>query len=356
MNSMEERKIYYDNFKHEYTLTPDPLFEDVHRYASVYPGLKEDHYSEFYIGASLDRPYEDINMCFTYTNEDVANDEVGTKRGFCLKIFSYYYLASITLPPKEYTKTLIALLEENHIAVATTNTNISLVEEDIQKEARDENSIKQGEKSMYSKDVEQAILDGRATLASIVREAGTVQDKMDDAFAGAYRDGYEKAKEELTKDGDLDPEMVANIRNEAYECFKLLILLQCQGGLSYEEIAQIFGADSSTRVLLDKSITGDMVVKKINEYLDKKSKENNTEAEEIVFEVGDIVVDKTDKEICVINACDFIDGHGWYDIHSITNDKQYYSVDSTNYEFTGKNVKDIGKEYIDKYIGGESDV
>jgi hypothetical protein len=69
-----------------------------------------------------------------------------------------------------------------------------------------------------------------------------------------------------------------------------------------------------------------------------------------------IPIDKTDKEICVINACNFIDGHGWYDIHSITNDTQYYSVDSTNYEFTGKNVKDIGKEYINKYIGGERDV
>jgi len=260
MNSMEERKIYYDNFKHEYTLAPDPLFEDVHRYASVYPGLKEDHYSEFYIGASLDRPYEDINMCFTYTNEDVANDEVGTKRGFCLKIFSYYYLASITLPPKEYTKTLIALLEENHIAVATTNTNFSLVDEAI-------------------------------------------------------------------KDGGLDPEMVTNIRNEAWDCLKRIVLNAGDGGLSIKELSHLFGVGNYMNILVDESITGEKVFNTIKAYLDEKAKKDaNNDIPSPFYKMQ--LVDRINYVVQTAHTLQ--ENYSWSMAQSIIDDLQNLVIDINN--------------------------
>jgi hypothetical protein len=95
----------------------------------------------------------------------------------------------------------------------------------------------------------------------------------------AYNDGYVKGKEvakkELEENGEsLDSEKITAIRNEAWDCLKLIVLSPKDGGLSMEELKDLFSTGNYEDILIDESITGEEVFNTIKAYLDEKAKKD----------------------------------------------------------------------------------
>jgi hypothetical protein len=125
--------------------------------------------------------------------------------------------------------------------------------------------------------------------ATIEDQSKAIKDQVNSIAEKSYNEGFGKgvlhAKNNSINEKVIDSTLIADIKNDAWDCLKRIVLDTDDGGLTGEELEQLFGVGNYFNILLDESITGEKAIDTVKAYLDKKVKDK-----EGVFDIGDLVV------------------------------------------------------------------
>jgi hypothetical protein len=125
--------------------------------------------------------------------------------------------------------------------------------------------------------------------ATIEDQSRAIKDQVNSIAEKSYNEGFGKgvlhAKNNSINEKVIDSTLIADIKNDAWDCLKRIVLDTDDGGLTGEELEQLFGVGNYFNILLDESITGEKAIDTVKAYLDKKVKDK-----EGVFDIGDLVV------------------------------------------------------------------
>jgi hypothetical protein len=172
--------------------------------------------------------------------------------------------------------------------------------------------------------------------ATIEDQSKAIKDQVNSIAEKSYNEGFGKgvlhAKNNSINEKVIDSTLIADIKNDAWDCLKRIVLDTDDGGLSGEELKQLFGVGNYFNILFDESITGEKAIDTVKAYLDKKVKDK-----EGVFDIGDLVVNG--EKLYVVYR-KYLQGSEYrYSIYNKDNiDDRWSNTSLKGFELKAKNI------------------
>lgn len=171
--------------------------------------------------------------------------------------------------------------------------------------------------------------------ATVEDQSRAIKDQVDSIAEKCYNEGFGKGVLHAKNNSInvTDSTLIADIKNEAWNCLKQIILHPNDGGLSREELEQLFGMGGNyKKILADESITGEKAIDTVKAYLDKKAKDK-----EGVFDIGDLVL--KGEKLYVVYRKYLKDSEYRYSIYNKDNiDERYSNMSLQGFELKARNI------------------
>lgn len=171
--------------------------------------------------------------------------------------------------------------------------------------------------------------------ATVEDQSRAIKDQVDSIAEKCYNEGFGKGVLHAKNNSInvTDSTLITDIKNEAWDCLKQIVLHPKDGGLSREELEQLFGMGCYFDILKDESITGEKAIDTVKDYLDKKK----AEEKEVVFDIGDLVF--KGEKLYVVYRKYLKDSEYRYSIYNKDNiDERYSNMSLQGFELKARNI------------------